>query len=124
MGDVPFMGHERLADDFVVAVQDNFTFRRQILQKRRHVGREHLAGMLRHFAGKVCRAENRDTVIDQTAPRFGDGAVSTLLGSEIDNLEGIDVHVTPEGDTVLTLISDDNFSMIQRNLLLQFTLVD
>ena len=46
------------------------------------------------------------------------------LGSEIDNLEGIDVHVTPEGETVLTLISDDNFSMIQRNLLLQFTLVD
>ena len=49
---------------------------------------------------------------------------SADLGSEIDNLEGIDVHVTPEGDTVLTLISDDNFSMIQRNLLLQFTLVD
>jgi hypothetical protein len=46
------------------------------------------------------------------------------LGSEIDNLEGIDAHVTPEGDTVLTMISDDNFSMIQRNLLLQFTLVD
>ena len=46
------------------------------------------------------------------------------LGSEIDNLEGIDAHVTDEGDTVLTLISDDNFSMIQRNLLLQFTLVD
>ena len=46
------------------------------------------------------------------------------LGSEIDNLEGIDAHVTVEGDTVLTLISDDNFSMIQRNLLLQFTLVD
>jgi hypothetical protein len=46
------------------------------------------------------------------------------LGSEIDNLEGIDVHVTAEGDTVLTMISDDNFSVIQRNLLLQFTLVD
>ena len=46
------------------------------------------------------------------------------LGSEIDNLEGIDVHVTPEGETVLTLVSDDNFSMIQRNLLLQFTLFD
>ena len=49
---------------------------------------------------------------------------SADLGSEIDNLEGIDVHVTPDGDTVLTLISDDNFSMVQRNLLLQFTLVD
>jgi len=32
--------------------------------------------------------------------------------------------VTPEGETVVTMISDDNFSMIQRNLLLQFTLVD
>jgi hypothetical protein len=46
------------------------------------------------------------------------------LGDEIDNMEGIDTHVTPEGDTVLTLVSDDNFSLIQRNLLLQFTLVE
>ena len=46
------------------------------------------------------------------------------LGNEIDNMEGIDAHVTPEGDTVLTLVSDDNFSMIQRNLLLQFTLME
>jgi hypothetical protein len=46
------------------------------------------------------------------------------LGDEIDNMEGIDSHLTPEGETVLTLISDDNFSMIQRTLLLQFTLVD
>jgi hypothetical protein len=46
------------------------------------------------------------------------------LGNEIDNMEGIDSHVTPEGDTVLTMVSDDNFSLIQRNLLLQFTLVE
>jgi hypothetical protein len=46
------------------------------------------------------------------------------LGDEIDNMEGIDAHVTPEGDTVLTMVSDDNFSMIQRTLLLQFTLVE
>jgi hypothetical protein len=46
------------------------------------------------------------------------------LGHEIDNMEGIDAHVTPEGDTVLTMVSDDNFSLIQRTLLLQFTLVD
>lgn len=46
------------------------------------------------------------------------------LGYEIDNFEGLDVHVTPEGDTVLTLISDDNFSMLQRTLLMQFTLVE
>lgn len=46
------------------------------------------------------------------------------LGYEIDNMEGIDAHVTEDGETVLTLISDDNFSMIQRTLLLQFTLVE
>src|SRR6266852_1973912 len=46
------------------------------------------------------------------------------LGHEIDNMEGIDAHVTPEGDTVLTMVSDDNFSMLQRTLLLQFTLVE
>ena len=46
------------------------------------------------------------------------------LGNEIDNMEGIDAHVTEQGDTVLTLVSDDNFSMIQRNLLIQFTLVE
>jgi hypothetical protein len=46
------------------------------------------------------------------------------LGHEIDNMEGIDAHVTDEGDTVLTMVSDDNFSMIQRTLLLQFRLVE
>jgi hypothetical protein len=46
------------------------------------------------------------------------------LGLEVDNMEGIDSHVTAEGETVLTLVSDDNFSLLQRTLLLQFTLVD
>jgi hypothetical protein len=44
-------------------------------------------------------------------------------GEEIDNMEGIDAHVTKDGDTVLTMVSDDNFSLLQRTLLLQFTLV-
>jgi hypothetical protein len=46
------------------------------------------------------------------------------LGYEIDNFEGIDAHVTPAGDTVLTLVSDDNFSILQRTLLMQFTLLE
>ncbi|MGA7073750.1 esterase-like activity of phytase family protein [Bradyrhizobium sp.] len=45
------------------------------------------------------------------------------LVDEVDNMEGIDAHVTAEGETVLTMVSDDNFSPIQRTLLLQFTLV-
>jgi hypothetical protein len=46
------------------------------------------------------------------------------LGNEVDNMEGIDAHVTAEGDTVLTMVSDDNFSPLQRTLLLQFTLME
>jgi hypothetical protein len=45
------------------------------------------------------------------------------LGYEIDNMEGLAVHRAGNGDIVLTLVSDDNFSVIQRTLLLQFTLL-
>jgi hypothetical protein len=46
------------------------------------------------------------------------------LGHEIDNLEGVSVHRSAAGETVLTLVSDDNFSMLQRTLLLQFVLAE
>jgi hypothetical protein len=54
----------------------------------------------------------------------GTPLITADLGFQIDNMEGIGVHRTPDGETVLTLVSDDNFSVIQRNLLLQFTLAD
>jgi hypothetical protein len=46
------------------------------------------------------------------------------FGHEIDNMEGIDAHVAEDGKTVLTMVSDDNFSPIQRTLILQFTLAE
>jgi hypothetical protein len=46
------------------------------------------------------------------------------LNNEVDNMEGLDAHQTPDGDTILTMISDDNFSLIQRTLLLQFKLTE
>lgn len=45
------------------------------------------------------------------------------LGEQIDNMEGISVHRGANGETVLTLISDNNFSPLQRTMLLQFTLM-
>jgi hypothetical protein len=45
------------------------------------------------------------------------------LAYQIDNMEGIAVHRNSAGDAIITLISDDNFSIIQRNLLLQFSVV-
>ena len=44
---------------------------------------------------------------------------------DIDNMEGLAVHRGPRGETVVSLISDDNFNrFLQRTVLLQFTLVD
>jgi hypothetical protein len=53
----------------------------------------------------------------------GKPLIEADLGHQIDNMEGIGVHRNAAGETVLTLVSDDNFSFLQRNLLLQFTLV-
>ena len=55
-----------------------------------------------------------------------DGAVliTADIGYQIDNMEGLAVHRSAAGDIVLTLVSDDNFSPLQRTLLLQFTLLE
>ena len=45
------------------------------------------------------------------------------LSCEIDNMEGLAVHQTADSEIVLTLVSDDNFSPLQRTELLQFTVV-
>ncbi len=52
----------------------------------------------------------------------GPALVETDMGYQIDNMEGLSAHRAADGSLVLTLISDDNFSLIQRTLLLQFTL--
>lgn len=41
-------------------------------------------------------------------------------GYEIDNMEGLAVTTNAAGETLLTMISDDNFSPLQRTLLLRF----
>ena len=47
------------------------------------------------------------------------------LTYEIDNMEGLAVHRDRNGDTIVSLISDDNFNhFLQRTILLQFALID
>jgi hypothetical protein len=43
--------------------------------------------------------------------------------NEIDNMEGLAVHAGPNGSTIISMISDDNFNrFLQRTVLLQFLL--
>lgn len=41
----------------------------------------------------------------------------------IDNMEGLSVHVAAGGEVRIVMISDDNYSLLQRTLLLEFALV-
>ena len=55
----------------------------------------------------------------------GEILLEAAQSSEIDNMEGLAIHRAASGETVLTLISDNNFNtFLQRNLLLQFTFSD
>ena len=55
----------------------------------------------------------------------GEVLLAADLTQEIDNMEGLAVSRGSHGETVLTLISDDNFNhFLQRTVLLQFTLKD
>jgi hypothetical protein len=44
--------------------------------------------------------------------------------SPIDNMEGLALHRSASGETIVTLISDNNFSVLQRTLLLEFALAE
>jgi hypothetical protein len=68
----------------------------------------------------------RRVPLSRIAPRAvidGPEVIAADMGQQIDNFEGMAVHRAPDGALVLTLVSDDNFSALQRTLLLQFTLV-
>jgi len=82
----------------------------------------------RHFSWRRGIAMRiRRVALSEIAPgAVVEGAIliSADMGFQIDNMEGMSVHQSANGETVLTLVSDDNFSIIQRTILLQFTLLD
>lgn len=53
---------------------------------------------------------------------LGAGEIVVVVSglSVVDNMEGLAVETSGEGGHVLTVVSDDNFSAIQRTILLQF----
>ena len=78
------------------------------------------------WTGGLVTRIRRITLTDVKPNALVDGPIlfEADLAYEIDNTEGLSVHRTASGDVVLTLISDDNFSFLQRTLLLQFTLAE
>lgn len=52
----------------------------------------------------------------------GEVLIEADFSHQIDNMEALMVHRAADGRVVLTLMSDDNFSILQRNLVLRFAL--
>jgi hypothetical protein len=50
----------------------------------------------------------------------GEFILQADMRNQIDNMEGLDVWQTADGSTRLSLVSDDNHSILQRNLYLEF----
>jgi hypothetical protein len=46
----------------------------------------------------------------------------SAAGGDIDNMEGLAVHQSPDGETRITIVSDNNFNDWERTLLLEFAL--
>lgn len=54
----------------------------------------------------------------------GEVMIEAHMGAQIDNMEALAIHRNAAGETLLTIISDDNFSASQRTLLLRFAVVE
>lgn len=52
----------------------------------------------------------------------GEVLIEADLSHQIDNMEALMVHRAADGRTMLTILSDDNFSLLQRTLVLRFAL--
>lgn len=85
-----------------------------VLLERRYEGFGRIGMRLRRIAGNDIRP---GATVD------GPVMLEADLGNEIDNMEGLDIWRNAAGETVLSLVSDDNGSLFQRNLYLEFRLV-
>lgn len=84
-----------------------------ILLERQFNLKDGLAMRLRHIdANKI----KPGATVDGTA------LFTANFSYQIDNLEGLDITIDSDGTPRLTLVSDDNHSLLQRNLMLEFRL--
>jgi hypothetical protein len=51
----------------------------------------------------------------------GETLIEANMAYQIDNMEALMIHRGADGRVIFTLMSDNNFSVLQRNLVLRFT---
>ncbi|KZM50968.1 esterase-like activity of phytase family protein [Labrenzia sp. OB1] len=86
-----------------------------LLVERRFTLLDLIGLRLRRFPGESIRP---DALLE------GELLLEADFGYQIDNMEALAVHRNEAGETILTLLSDDNRSFLQRTILLRFRLED
>lgn len=76
---------------------------------------------LRDLVGMRLRRFEADSIVEG-ANLSGSILMEANFIHQIDNMEGLAVHANAAGQTILTLLSDNNRSFLQRTLLLRFRL--
>src|SRR5262249_38326209 len=84
-----------------------------LLLERRVALLSGFAMRIRRIAGSSLRA---GAILD------GETLIEASLGSEIDNMEALAVSRNERDETILTVMSDDNFSFLERSIVLRFAL--
>ncbi len=79
-------------------------------------------GLLTGIQMRIREIRHQD--IRKKAVLDGEILISSTMRYNIDNMEGIGTHVNEQGETIISVMSDNNFnkSGLQRTLLLQFKL--
>jgi hypothetical protein len=101
------------SDDFDIADGDFLPNGDLILLERAFGMSRGIRMRLRQFSGAMIKP---DAVVE------GVVLLEAGMSAQIDNMEGLDIWQAADGTTRLSLISDDNKSILQRNLYLEFVL--
>ena len=72
--------------------------------------------------GRQRAAEINAELIAKGALADGPVLLEADMSYQIDNMEGLDVWQRSDGALMVSLVSDDNHSILQRNLYLEFIL--
>ena len=74
--------------------------------------------LLERFYKPAQGVRSRITLLDAYTGKRGRRLAEISSPTPVDNFEGISAHKNEAGEIVITLISDDNFSILQRTLVM------
>ncbi|NVJ90119.1 MAG: esterase-like activity of phytase family protein [Methylocystaceae bacterium] len=74
--------------------------------------------LLERFYKPAQGVRSRITLLDAYTGKRGRRVAEISSPTPVDNFEGISAHKNEAGEIVITLISDDNFSILQRTLIM------